>query len=108
MLHGAGQAGLWQDPDLQVALKWHEQNRPNEVWARRYHPEFRTPAFPENEQSRARAALGLAGTTLSSSRLWQHFWVGLLARSDAKKNDHRGGRRSEGICLLDTKPALMG
>jgi hypothetical protein len=40
VLHGEKKAGLWSDPDLQVALDWKEKNRPNQEWARRYHPEF--------------------------------------------------------------------
>jgi len=39
-LHRKGQAGLWGDPDLPLALDWREKNKPNEQWARRYHPEF--------------------------------------------------------------------
>ncbi|MEN3335921.1 MAG: hypothetical protein V7641_5286 [Blastocatellia bacterium] len=37
MLRDKGEAGLWRDPDLQLALNWREQNRPNAAWARRYH-----------------------------------------------------------------------
>jgi FOG: WD40 repeat len=40
VLHKEGGAGLWGDPDLQIALTWREENQPNRVWARRYHPEF--------------------------------------------------------------------
>ena len=40
VLHREGKAGLWRDPDLQIALAWREQNKPNQVWAQRYHPEF--------------------------------------------------------------------
>lgn len=39
-LYREGNAALWKDPDLQLALKWREQNQPNQVWARRYHPDF--------------------------------------------------------------------
>ncbi|MGH9929733.1 MAG: hypothetical protein ACREA9_10985 [Pyrinomonadaceae bacterium] len=39
-LHGEGKAGLWSDPDLQVALDWKEKNQPNKEWARRYNPHF--------------------------------------------------------------------
>jgi chemotaxis protein histidine kinase CheA len=37
-----GNAGLWGDPDLQIALAWQEKNRPNKYWAVRYHPGFET------------------------------------------------------------------
>ena len=40
VLHGEGKAGLWSDPDLQVALDWKEKNHPNQEWARRYDPHF--------------------------------------------------------------------
>jgi dipeptidyl aminopeptidase/acylaminoacyl peptidase/energy-coupling factor transporter ATP-binding protein EcfA2 len=39
-LYRDGQAGLWRDPDLQIALDWQKQNRPNQVWAQRYNPQF--------------------------------------------------------------------
>ena len=40
VLYTEDRAGLWRDPDLQIALTWRGQTRPNEAWARRYHPEF--------------------------------------------------------------------
>jgi hypothetical protein len=40
LLHREGRAGLWHDPDLALALRWREENRPNAVWAEHYHPEF--------------------------------------------------------------------
>jgi len=42
MLHQAGEEALLVDPALQGALDWREKNKPNAVWARRYHPEFAT------------------------------------------------------------------
>jgi tetratricopeptide (TPR) repeat protein/energy-coupling factor transporter ATP-binding protein EcfA2 len=42
LLHREGRAGLWRDPDLALALRWREENRPNATWARHYHPEFET------------------------------------------------------------------
>jgi tetratricopeptide (TPR) repeat protein len=38
--HQIGQAKLWDNPDLAFALQWRENNRPNRVWAQRYHPAF--------------------------------------------------------------------
>lgn len=40
VLHKEGEAGLLRDPELQIALAWREESRPNAVWAQRYHPEF--------------------------------------------------------------------
>jgi len=38
--HQAGRGGLWRGPDLQMALRWQEQNEPTAAWAERYHPAF--------------------------------------------------------------------
>lgn len=35
-----GKGGLWRDPELQIALKWREENMPNETWASRYNNLF--------------------------------------------------------------------
>ena len=44
--HEQGIAGLWRDPELQLALAWREQTRPSAAWARQYAPEFeRTMRF---------------------------------------------------------------
>jgi WD40 repeat protein len=32
-LHTAGKAGLWRDPDLQLALDWRNREKPTEAWA---------------------------------------------------------------------------
>ena len=39
-LYQEGKTGLLINPDLQLALKWQEENQPNEVWAQRYDPAF--------------------------------------------------------------------
>jgi WD40 repeat protein len=40
VLYESGKAGLWGDPDLQIALDWRAQDKPNAAWAARYHPAF--------------------------------------------------------------------
>lgn len=35
-----GRAGLYRDPDLQIALAWQQEARPNAAWARRYEEGF--------------------------------------------------------------------
>ncbi len=43
-----GRAGLWQMPDLQLALNWRVENKPTLVWGQRYNPAFeRTMVFLE-------------------------------------------------------------
>ena len=40
VLESEGGASLWRDPDLQIALTWRNESKPNQAWAQRYHPEF--------------------------------------------------------------------
>jgi WD40 repeat protein/energy-coupling factor transporter ATP-binding protein EcfA2 len=39
-LHAAAMAGLWRNPELQLALAWRDNSHPNETWAARYHAGF--------------------------------------------------------------------
>jgi len=39
-LHTDGKAGLYHDPDLQIALSWRGESQPTEAWGGRYHPEY--------------------------------------------------------------------
>lgn len=39
-LHTAGKAGLWRDPDLQLALDWRNREKPTEAWAGIYGGDF--------------------------------------------------------------------
>jgi energy-coupling factor transporter ATP-binding protein EcfA2 len=60
-LHETGQAGLWRDPDLQIALVWRARNHPSGSWAARYHAGFKDAmAFLEKSHSAARRRRVLA------------------------------------------------
>ena len=54
-----GAAGLWDDPELELGLRWRRENRPTAAWARRYDDAFdRANAFlnqSERERNRKRA-----------------------------------------------------
>jgi tetratricopeptide (TPR) repeat protein len=54
-----GSAGLWRDPELELAQAWRTQNDPTAAWARRYHEGFdRAIAFLDRsveERDRQRA-----------------------------------------------------
>ncbi|MCK9204607.1 MAG: hypothetical protein M0P58_09280 [Bacteroidales bacterium] len=39
-LYQEGKTGLWVNPELQVALQWKEQVKPNATWAMRYDPAY--------------------------------------------------------------------
>jgi tetratricopeptide (TPR) repeat protein len=38
--YGEGAAGLWDDPELELGLRWRRENRPTAAWARRYGDTF--------------------------------------------------------------------
>jgi energy-coupling factor transporter ATP-binding protein EcfA2 len=56
VLYRAGEAGLWRDPDLAIALAWREKNRPNAAWGARYSPDFDAAMSFLDESQRARDA----------------------------------------------------
>ncbi|MCB0430903.1 MAG: AAA family ATPase, partial [Flavobacteriales bacterium] len=33
-------SGLWRNPELQFALQWYDEHKPNSAWAKRYDPSF--------------------------------------------------------------------
>jgi len=39
-LYKEDKAGLYRDPDLQIAISWRDSNRPNKTWADRYYTGF--------------------------------------------------------------------
>jgi tetratricopeptide (TPR) repeat protein len=58
--HAEGTAGLWRDPELELALRWRQETRPSQGWAQRYGEDTfdRTIAFldrSEAERARERA-----------------------------------------------------
>jgi tetratricopeptide (TPR) repeat protein len=57
--HTQGTAGLWRDPELELALRWKQETRPTAGWARRFDGAFeRAMAFldqSEAERTRERA-----------------------------------------------------
>jgi WD40 repeat protein len=55
-LWGEGKAGLFRDPDLQIALSWREEEQPNADWAELYGGHFETAvAFLEKSRAEAEA-----------------------------------------------------
>src|SRR5262249_53575314 len=55
-LWGDGKAGLFRDPDLQIALSWREQEAPNAEWAGLYGGHFEAAiGFPETSNAEAEA-----------------------------------------------------
>lgn len=51
-------AGLWRDPDLQIAVDWRNTKNPNEAWASQYNNSFKTSIrFIEASENEKRFAL---------------------------------------------------
>jgi len=76
-----GKAALWKSPDLDRAIQWKEQERPNEVWARRYGGDFAiTMTFLQRSaaKKRSRRQLALVGLLASGVLLiCAGIWVGV-------------------------------
>jgi len=53
--HGEGTAGLWRDPELELALRWKKDTRPSAAWAHRYDQDTfdfdRTIAFLDRSEA---------------------------------------------------------
>jgi hypothetical protein len=45
------EAALWGPPDLEVALKWRETQRPNAIWGERYHAGYRSDGISRRERA---------------------------------------------------------
>ena len=85
--HGLGQASLWRDPELELALQWREQEQPNPAWARRYDTDldgslaFLQQSRDVREQDRHRRQVqrrrtmaGLAGLSVMASLVASFCW----------------------------------
>ncbi len=57
--HEEGAAGLWDDPELELGVRWRREHHPTAAWARRYDDSFeramRFLAVSEKERDRRRA-----------------------------------------------------
>ena len=55
-LHAGGKAGLYHDPDLQIAQSWREHSAPNEAWGEQYGGHFGTAmAFLDQSEATVHA-----------------------------------------------------
>jgi len=58
--HDQGRAGLLRNPELRIALDWRARWKPNQAWAKRYHPAFETAmSFLDKSWRRRRLTLTL-------------------------------------------------
>jgi energy-coupling factor transporter ATP-binding protein EcfA2 len=101
VLYSEGRAGLWRGPDLQIALKWREEDKPNQVWARRYHPEFKNAmAFLDKSRLRRRlmlvfyCVLLVAGVAMLSGMAWYRQQVLIAERKTAREEEQRAKEKA--------------
>lgn len=80
VLHKSNDAGLYRDPDLQIALAWREKAKPNRAWATRYHPEFELAmAFLDKSvQERDRDILEKETAKQRARKLRRTTWMALV------------------------------
>ncbi|MDT3401525.1 NACHT and WD repeat domain-containing protein [Mucilaginibacter terrae] len=103
-LYQQGKAGLWIDPDLALAIKWQQDNKPTVAWAKRYDPAFeRAMSFleyskkeslfkieqrakkQENELKRARRTAIILGTASILSILLLVFALNLKFKAESSE-----------------------
>lgn len=125
MLHAQGRAGLWRDPDLQLALRWREENRPNEAWASRYHPGFGAAmafldrseqAFrheqAERERQRRSTMASLGGLTalavVAGGYAWWQLQVAERAQAEAFAATAKALLASDPLAAVVNSLAAMG
>ena len=101
-LWGDGKAGLFRDPDLQIALSWREQEAPNAAWAEQYGGDFESAigfletSNAETEAERARQGSGpaaRAGTGPATGRSPATAAGAAAASGVPAPPDDRGPRR---------------
>jgi len=91
-LHERGEAGLWSDPDLGIALSWEEETQPNKIWARRYDShfdiamDFLRSSEKEQESIKRRRLLGIF-TILVVSAIFLALGVILFNRAETARKE---------------------
>ncbi|HZF08946.1 MAG TPA: AAA family ATPase [Thermoanaerobaculia bacterium] len=76
--HQEGAAGLLRGPELQLALAWREENRPNALWAEHYDPAYER-AMLYLEQSRRERDRWVEKRELERRRqLWRTRWLAVV------------------------------
>lgn len=104
-LHAEKKAGLYHDPDLQIALSWKENEKPNREWAERYAPGFET-AIEFLEKSRRTAQ----AEAEEKERLRQRELEQAKALAEEKERSAKGLRtlaRTLGLAALVTMFLLV-
>ena len=104
-LHAAGQAGLWGDPDLTLALEWQERQHPTEAWAELYGGRF---ALAMDFLAKSKAEHDAAISRLEEQRLRELQAARALAEEQRQRAQEqaRAARRSRLWALVSFALAL--
>jgi WD40 repeat protein len=105
-LHAAGKAGLWGDPDLDVALEWRERENPTESWARLYGGGFE-PAMSFLAQSEAQRQAEVQEREERQKRELERAQAVALAQAQAR-NLQRLRRAVVTIAVLFVLAGIVG
>ena len=75
-----GKSGLWQMPDLQLALNWEEENKPTLVWGQRYNQAYeRTIIFLETSKKAYETEQRNKEILQKRRNKWSKIVAGILA-----------------------------
>lgn len=88
----SGRAGLFRDPDLQIALSWREHQQPNAEWAQQYGGDFET-AIEFLERSGAEAAAEEQAREAARQRELQQAQQLAQARQERLEQQQRAARK---------------
>lgn len=78
--HAQGAAGLWRNPELQLALQWRDENRPTAAWAARYDDRFeQAMRFLDNSRDAWEAARQAEERARKQTLRRTQYAVGILA-----------------------------
>lgn len=88
----SGRAGLFRDPDLQIALSWREHQQPNAEWAQQYGGDF-TTAIEFLERSGAEAAAEEQAREAARQRELQQAQQLAQARQERLEQQQRAARK---------------
>ena len=113
-LHARGEASLWRDPELQLAINWREATEPTADWSRRYDSHFdRAMSFlAESERSRDEAMERAERVRLGELQRARRIALGFAALSMAALfvlvfalSQRNSATRAEGVARLQAAQA---
>ena len=122
--HASGKAGLWDDPELELGLRWLRLNHPTAAWARRYDDAFdRAMAFldaSERERTRQREerrsmrirrllfAWGTAAVLLVMTGVLLVLWVRASRAQDLARQNFQAAREAVNELLSSVDRDVAG